>query len=187
MQLLLDHLSATLIGGILLLTLVLVNFRHQNAALESTGNYALNRQMLDFTAVLQRDLKNVSQVETVAETDSTFIFFAQTSSADTTQYEIEYRRIQVDERDGMPLYVIERYVDDALTGSSMGIISEWTIQALETDGTPATTPAEARQIAVQVHMVMPFEITDEKEASSGLEETAWEATFRPALLQSLTL
>jgi hypothetical protein len=36
-------------------------------------------------------------------------------------------------------------------------------------------------------MVMPFEITDEKEASSGLEETAWEATFRPALLQSLTL
>jgi hypothetical protein len=69
----------------------------------------------------------------------------------------------------------------------MGIISEWTIQALETDGTPATTPAEARQIAVQVHMVMPFEITDEKEASSGLEETAWEATFRPALLQSLTL
>lgn len=185
MQLILDNLSATLIGSVILMTLLLINFRNQSAAVESTGNYALNRQMLDFTEVLQRDLQNVSSVESLAETDSAFAFFAQVEEDDTTKYRVVYERSQVGTRDNLPLYRIERFVDGVSSGSSMGVVTEWEIAALDAAGSQAVDPDQAQQITVRVRMITPFEVPGQE--ATGLTETDWEATFHPELLQGLSL
>jgi hypothetical protein len=185
MQLILDNLSATIIGSVILMALVVINFRNQSAAVESTGNYALNRQMLDFTEVLQRDFQNVSSLETLVETDSTFSFFAQVEEDDTTKYHVAYERTQVGVREETPLYSLERFVDGVSTGSSMGVVTDWEIAALDANGAAAASTDDALQIAVRIRMITPFEVPGQN--ATSLTETDWEATFRPELLQDLSL
>jgi hypothetical protein len=67
----------------------------------------------------------------------------------------------------------------------MGVVTDWEIAALDANGAAAASTDDALQIAVRIRMITPFEVPGQN--ATSLTETDWEATFRPELLQDLSL
>ncbi|GIV59106.1 MAG: hypothetical protein KatS3mg043_0195 [Rhodothermaceae bacterium] len=181
MHFILDNITASMVLGTVVLSLLFVTRRNQQALVEANAFYSLNVQTLNFTYTLQRDLQNASRVDVVSETDSLFTFRAQTDPADTTRHEVTYRRTKVGRRNGTDLFQILRYVNGVLAGASMGTLTGWQIQGLDAAGQPAAMPSEVKRIHVHLQAITPVQMSSAEVVS--LEETDWEATFYPQMMQ----
>lgn len=180
MQLIFDHLTATLVAGVLLLMLVGVNMRTRVAAFEVQSFYMLRQQQLNFIDVLEHDLQNIAEVVSVEEDPSlfTFTFRGRTDPADPAVYDIVYRRTWVETRNGVNFYRIERLVDGVAAGGSMSTITAWQIEARNEEGETVADAANARQVYIRFEAALPFREGD------TVERVRWESTYRPPMIQN---
>lgn len=189
MQLILDNIVASIVGSTVILIMMFVNHQSRIAATEAAGYYVMQKQVVSFTGMIQRDMQNLSAVQATTEIDSVFIFFSKVSPTDSTARQVQYRRTRIGERevDGalVPIYHIERWVGGVQTGGSVPAIVDWDIQALSADGNPIAHPMQAGQISVGFRVVPPIDVQVIDGVTLG--DTRWESVYRPRILRDNTL
>lgn len=190
MQLLLDNIAATIIATSVMLMMLTSQIRNQLASAEATVFYMLERQMIDFHDVVRRDMQNLRSIESLDADDENFVFYAQTSPADTARTLVTYSRKDVSVRhedDGSTtqLYQIVRYENGIAAGGSIGSIVDWGVAVLNDEGTEVASMADAAQISFSISAVAPIKV-DLMEGVQ-IDESRWDATFHPRLLREGTL
>ncbi len=176
MQVLLDHLGATIIGAAVLLIVLQVNQSDRVALTDTTSFYVMIRQQEEFAKILTRDLQSVEALVTAAETNSDFSFSGYIGN-DPTLYDITYRRELVRQQDGVSYYRIKRLVDGQAVGGSADIITAWEIEGRDASGEPVSDPGAAVQVFVR------FEVASLIGKKARIERSYWKASFFPLLLQ----
>lgn len=179
MQFIFDNITAALVGLTVLLIILFATQRGSSEAVSTISYQAMLKQAAAFQEVVERDIRSLSRVGTVQETDDVFSFSARVTVGDTTQHLVEYRRTVAGARGGDTLYKIERYVDGVADGESAPLVKEWTAEARASDGNIAASADDATQIYVWVETLMPFEVSDRQVVKS----TTWETTLFPVALQ----
>lgn len=188
MQVLLDNLSATLIGGVLVLILLSVGLRVGGAETETQLYELSRRQSQAIAQQLEADLLNVgyglpSTTDAIEEwTDSTFTFNRRADTTSTAPViQVSYRRLTVGtvEVDGTPapLYRVERLQDGASEGGAPASLSAFDLDLVERDGTPTSDPADA--VGLRVVFKTSFGSRADDQTSSA---SRYERTFYPANL-----
>ncbi|MCH8962234.1 MAG: hypothetical protein IH820_13180 [Bacteroidetes bacterium] len=187
----LDNLAAVLISGVLVLILVTMQFRAQQANQDRLVLYTAKKQTLSFADVLVRDLSNLGvemprdqrigrhSVNGDGLTDT--LRFSRVDTAGDT-LNIEYRLVVADSivhEDTTVLYQIERYENGVFTGGSTPTMRSFTIELLDEGGaTIAVDLRETRQVRIGFVNVMPFGDPDDHYIPS----TYWGTTLRPRSL-----
>jgi hypothetical protein len=167
MHVLLDQLSAALVGSIVLLMLFSLHIRVQSSTIEDTLLYTAKKQTLSFAEILERDLANTGYL-TVPGQQSIEAYsnkiFGGTQYTDTFQFwgsdaggnrvRVRYDATVVDtvEADGTPVLRIERSEDAGagfqIAGASMSSLTDFDISLLDVNNNGATM-ASARKIRVR--------------------------------------
>lgn len=181
MTFLLDNLGATLIGGTVFLILLFTARFGQAESVETTVHYASSRSAASYGATLTRELRSLSRVVSLRETDGVFEFDARVTPGDTTQRRVVYRRVEAGSRDGQPLYRVQHTVDGALVGESPVLITDWQVEARRADGSLAASPSEAAQVTVSFEAAAPFALATD--ASEEVEQTRWATAVFPPFLR----
>ncbi len=176
MQVLLDHLGATIIGAAVLLIVLQVNQSDREALTDTSAFYVMIRQQEEFAKILTRDLQSVEALVTAAETNGDFSFSGHIGN-DPTLYHMTYRRELVRQQDGVSYYRIKRLVDGQTDGGSADIITAWEIEGRDASGEPVSNPLAASQIFVR------FEAASLLGKKARIERSNWAASFIPPLLQ----
>ncbi len=186
MQVLLDNMAATIIGGVIFLMLIAVNMSNRESLTDTTAFYAMVRQQEEFAKILTLDLQGVEELHDVAENtaDSTFRFRTFIEN-DPNPHEIVYKRQFVRQKDGLRYHRIVRYVDGQRVGGSADMITTWKVQARDAAGADVGDPDAARQIFVHfdVASLLGRKTNNEARFKPTVEQTYWEAAFFPPLLQ----
>ena len=185
MHLLLDNLIATIVGMLLLFTMITSSVRQRQVTAQASAFYASTAQTESFLQILRRDLQGVTEVHSPSEDASTlkYSFDAQIGSS-TTIHTITYKREKVKTKDDLNIYRIVRLVDGVAQGGSADIITDWQIATQNEEGQPLTGTSSlgsARQIYVHLETTAPFGTMT---LDRGL---TWESTFVPPLLSSSPL
>ena len=188
----LDNLAATLIGGVLVLILIVTQFRAQQANTDRAALYTAKVQTLAFADVLVRDFSNLGvemprdrrigrhSVNQDGLTD-TLRFSRVDTSGDTLN--IEYRLVAagsfVHEDSTTILYQIERYENGVYTGGSTPTMRSFTIELLDEGGGPVTVDLrQARQVRIGFVNMLPYGDPEDHYISA----TYWGTTLRPRSL-----
>lgn len=171
MHVLLDNLSAAVIGAMIMLMLVRFNTQNGQNLVETAAYYQLSTQTDAFGDILRRDLQGIEEVYTVDGSSGEFRFKGHIAEEATASV-ITYKVVKETSARGL---LIERYVDGVLQGGSSDIIAEWNIVALNQQAGAITDPDDAAQILVQFETVPPV---GEEGVVEGL---IWEASFHPPL------
>ena len=180
-----DNLAATLIAGTILIMLVAVNHRTQQAQIESTIFYTTRNMQVNFIETLRRDIVGATRVKNVEEvessSDTTFTFFSRVG-ADTTEIEITYKRTKAASRGDVDLYRIERYEQrpgqsSELSGASMSTLTGWRVVGQNEQGNKPDSPEDVHQLYIWFEATPPL-------GDDLTERRHWEATFRPHHLNS---
>ena len=188
MHVLLDNMTATMIGMAVILMVVAVNLRERAAMTDATAFYATIHHQEEFAQVLTRDLNSIAEVETITmrSADSTFAFrgFIGNSS---TEHAIVYKYRHTRTRNGIRYHRVERYVDGQLDGGSGDLLTSWQIEARDGFGAPVSDPDAARQVFVRFE-VASLTARDRANADGRLgpqrvETSYWEGAISPLLLQ----
>lgn len=181
MQIIFDHLAATIIAGIVILMLTAVNLRSRMVSIEASNHYALRNNQLVFVETIKRDMQNVTEVSSITEDPETssFIFQALTDPDDPDAHQVTYQRVWVESRGAVNLYRLNRLVDGISAGGSMATITNWDIVARNEDGIQVTDTDDARQIYICFDITKSFQNGDQ----DSIESSRWESTFRPPLIQ----
>ena len=72
-----------------------------------------------------------------------------------------------------------------VTGGSIGTITDWTIQVLNEEGNPASSPGDARQVFIAMEAASPVDV--EVRDGVTIRDTRWQSTFRPRMLRDSSL
>jgi len=188
----LDNLAATLIGGVLVLILIVTQFRAQQANTDRAALYTAKVQTLAFADVLVRDFSNLGvemprdrrigrhSINQDGLTD-TLRFSRVDTSGDTLN--IEYRLVAagsfVHEDSTTILYQVERYENGVYTGGSTPTMRSFTIELLDEGGGPVTVDLrQVRQVRIGFVNMLPYGDPDEHYISA----TYWGTTLRPRSL-----
>ena len=187
----LDNLAAVLISGVLVLILVTMQFRAQQANQDRLVLYTAKKQTLSFADVLVRDLSNlgvemprdqrISRHSVNGDGLTDTLRFSRVNTAGDT-LNIEYRLVVADtivHQDTTVLYQVERYENGVLSGGSTPTMRSFTIELLDERGaTIAVNLRETRQVRIGFVNVMPFGDPDDH----YLPSTYWGTTLRPRSL-----
>ncbi len=176
MHVLLDHISATLIGAAVFLLVLTVNQNKREAVADSTAFYMMIRHQEEFAQTVTRDMQGIEALLSVEETKGSFSFRGYIGD-DPTIYTIVYERDYVGERNGVKHYRIKRLVDGMVVGGSADIITDWKIEARNRSGAPAGSTSAAVQVHVQ------FKVASHLGEAARIENSYWEGAFFPPLLQ----
>lgn len=189
MDVLVDHLSATVIGTTVLLVLLGIGLRMTETGTDQQVYETSQRMSQALAQQLEGDLLNVgyglpaSTAPIESWTDSTFTFRRRSGEALTDPIlTVEYRRVTTDSTvvDGAPrpVYTVERYENGVYSGGSTALLSTFDIDVLGDSGTPPATLEDTR--AIRVRFVMSFGSGDNHTENSS----RYSRTFRPANLDS---
>ena len=200
MQLVLDNIAAIMITSTVLLILMGVMVRNQQAQVEAAGYYALKTKALGFIDMLERDIQNADSVITtgmeVGGANNSFAFYSQFDSTSTTAYCVRYElaptEVRTKDADSLQLYQIRRYQGPRVAGcplnqlssagASPATVTDWSVAPINDSDQPVTDPAklsDTRAVAIQFSIWSPFEVS----AEAYVKETTWSLTFRPPLMQ----
>ena len=188
MQFLLDHLSAALVGGVVILILGVIGIRAGESTTGAQIYESSRRYNQAFAQQLEGDLLNVGYGVPAATdpllewTDSTFRFLRRIDTlAASPVAEVTYRRATVGavEIDGaaVPLYRVDRFVDGVRTGGSPPTLSAYRL-ALVTRSGAETADLDAA-LGVRVAFRTSFGTTGDDHVGSA---SRFERTFYPANL-----
>ncbi len=187
MQVLLDHITATMIGGTVLLILAVSQFRTSEAVVDQTSYYASKRQVLEMTEMIEFDFKNIglgvpmgSSVFNEVSQDA-IEFMMLLDPDDTALSVVRYQKVPTDtlEIDGeeVPVFEVQRIVNGTVSGRTPGRMSEFVTELRNIEGDPVSSPEDAKTIHVRFSLIPPFN------ADKGfLKSSNWTRTFTPANL-----
>ena len=187
----LDNLAAVLISGVLVLILVTMQFRAQQANQDRAVLYSAKKQTLSFADVLVRDLSNlgvemprnrrISRHSVNGDGLTDTLRFSRVNTAGDT-LNIEYRLVVADtivHQDTTVLYQVERYENGVFSGGSTPTMRSFTIELLDEGGAAVTVDLrQTRQVRIGFVNVMPFGNPDDH----YLPSTYWGTTLRPRSL-----
>ena len=187
MQILLDHITATLIGGTVILILAVSQFRTSEAVVDQTSYYAVKRQILEMTEMIESDFKNIGLgvpagtpvFNEVSENAIEFLLLLDPD--DTALSVVRYTEVPTDtlEIDGedIPVFEVQRIVNGTVSGRSPARMSEFVVELRNVEGDPVSSPEDAETIQVRLSMIPPF-----SPDKGFLKESHWTRTFTPANL-----
>ena len=193
MHLLLDHLLAVFIAGIIFLLLVQLQRSGQQIQVETTRHYAKRTQMVTFIETVQRDFQNVGAgVDPSNEmivsyswntTEKSIEFLATVDTTAGAPVElIKYQLLSVPTGEShceeVQCYEVQRFVHDGTAyqadGKSMNTLTDFEIQLRTWNGTPVGTNLdETRQIDVRVAALSPMG------GEGVVKRSRWQTLFRP--------
>jgi len=182
MQFLIDHITATMIGGTVLLILAVAQFRTNEAVVDQTSYYASKKQVLELTNMIESDFKNVGLgvppgAPVFNEVTPTAIEFnLLLAPGDVATSAVRYEAVPIDtlELDGQsePLFQLRRSVNGVLTGQSPPRMAEFVVELRNIEGNPVANPEDTETIHVHYALVPPFN------ADKGfIKKTYWTRTF----------
>lgn len=182
-----DNLAAALIAATILIILVAVNHRAQQAQIETTIFYTTRNMQMTFIETLRRDISGATRVKSVEEvessSDTTFTFFSRVG-ADTTEIELTYKRTKAASRGEVDLYRVERHEkrpghSSQLSGASMSTLTGWSVVGKNEHGNQPDDPEDVRQLYIWFETTPPL-------GDDLTERRHWEATFLPHHMQPNT-
>ena len=200
MQLILDNITAVMITSTVLLILMGVMHRNQQAQVEASSYYAMKTKALGFVDLLEGDLQNADSVITtpmdLSAANNTFAFYSQYDSTSSTafcvRYEVSATETRTVQDSTVQLYQLRRYQGPRTagcplsslepSGASPATVTDWSIAPINASDQPVTIPAmliDTRGIAVSFSIWSPFKADPE----SSVKETSWSLTFRPPMMQ----
>lgn len=183
MQLILDNLLATIIGGTVALVLLTTTLNSNTASVDQTMYYAAKKHAISLTEMIESDFDNIGMgvapvIDPVTEfTDSTISFLRKMDPSDASTVTVRYHRSKVDsvEVDGVkvPGYEVIRYVDGTISGKSPDYVSTFSVTFQDIDGNTVSGWSTASSVAVQMHVAV------QATSNAYVHETRWHRTFRP--------
>lgn len=193
MQFILDHIASIMIGGVILLILLSLSFRGQDATHDATMYYTAKASMLSLAEWIEQDFKNIGSghnppATSIVRFDTTgvtkgMLFWAQTAQgqpADSIRYDWKVDGTAEIDAGTVQLYTVRRWVDGVLTGWSEDVVTDIDIRLLRADSTVAagcgTACADVRQIHVRLKAISPLGVGE------LIEQTSWSKVFRPVNL-----
>lgn len=186
MQHLLDNTTAAIIAATLFLMLVTVNVRSNAMLTETTSYYALMQQTQNVSQQLRRDMQGVVDVQTAQSDTATAFEFMGLLGTDPVAKSFRYEpekagTIESLDADGNAttetVYRLKRIVDGVEAGGTADVITDWTMQCLNGQGTPTSDLDTCYQIEVT------FEVVPRLGGESTVTHMSWESTFYPPLIQ----
>ena len=194
MFLMLDNLSATLIGIAVLFILVVMQQRVQRVSREQVMMYAANQHIIDFGAWIEEDMNNIGwgvsgsngvtgimQNDTIPDLTRLFSFDRFLDSTSVVTSSVQYQVVPALDGSGaqrfaeingtdVPLWQVQRLVAGVVTGDSAPFITHFNIELENNLGQPVAANA-AEQVSIQIAMGMPFG------EDAHIPETHWGTTF----------
>jgi len=185
MQLILDNISAIMIGSAVILIVLSTQFQAQRSAVEQTVAYASKQSTLQTGLAIEEDLaalgngtaSTVTDVQTNADGLTTvFEFWKQ--DAGGADMEVTYRLTPgnkvVVRSDSVQLYTLDRFENDVWAG---GVFA---LDMLDSGGNVTVSAGSARLVRATLVNVYPFGEDD----GSSVFQTHWGITIRPIGLQN---
>ena len=190
MTALLDNLSAVLVFSTVALVLMVTQFRMQQDTVEATVAYIAKKQLLSFAEVIEDEFELMGEgvagtkIESLTSDGygrtSSFVFNREIDGVET---EIEYQLVAVDTVDvsgrDVEVFRVDRLEDGVASGGGPGLISDFRVQLLTSNGASAT-PATAR--VVRITMSVLHAIGDV--GRHKVNVSYWGMTLRPASLST---
>jgi predicted ABC-type sugar transport system permease subunit len=192
MQFILDHITGVVIAAIVIMIVAVTQFRGSEVSIEANQYAAAKTRMLNVVEFVEQDfanigsgvdpvsgaIQNLDSVSTVKE----FQFLGRTSQGDPAVYTILYRwtetgSVVLANNVTVPTYTVERRIDGAVSGTSMGTVTEFRVDLMAADSTVVTTNyQDTRLVGVFLKATSPLGV------SKGIEQTRWQKVFRPVNL-----
>jgi hypothetical protein len=189
MTILLDNITATIVAMSVLVTVLVMQHRAQDAGVQRSVTYQAKKQTLELGSWLQDDLANVgagvsfgaiSVVDRNENADgltTSFEFRRKLEEDDASAVNIRYALVETEAisvgGEEVQLYQLERRVDGTVVGKSPDTITDFSIEMLDAGGQYTDAPSDARQLRVQLSSALPF--SDQK--LTYLRETHWGTTL----------
>ena len=204
MQILLDHLAATVMATIVFFLLLVVSLRSSETSQDQTMYYASKKQAISFREMIEHDFQNigwgVSNTENVFVTlDSTVVsFLMKIDSSEVEPSKVTYLRVPADtvvvDSLQIPLYEVQRWVgdrdgvDSVLTGSSSQTLTEFSVELRDAGGAQVTSivnQGDVRTAHVRFIVVPPVVGNHAEHWHNGKNRNAshWNRTFFPLNLR----
>ena len=203
MYLIFDRLSATVVGGVVILMLFTIQTRIQSNTVESTIMYGAKKQTLNFAEVLERDLSNAGYLSVPGDagilshsnvtsgtkvlTDS-LEFWGSDKTGNRTRVRYLLQPTIVTRIDGedTQLYRMDRYELIAGTwkpsGASMSTLSDFRIDLLDSGNNGVINRVDARRLRVRFeNAVVSQRMIDGDGSDRGLylNKLRWGITLSP--------
>ena len=217
MHVILDHLGAILVASVLLVIFGVVQLRGQQSSIDAQRDRIVKARTYNFAKLLERDLENMRSEKQAQDSLGTYECRLERTDSLTTQF--TFPTLLADASGGNPmsapivhvtyelkpagttnamgkprmLYKVDRSVDGypEHSGSSGDVVTDFRIDLLKRDGTPAagaatTTDcaAETRQVRVQMLASMEGVTPNEWSAGSHFNAARYGITLQPPNLSA---
>ncbi len=198
-----DNLTASIVGGIVLMMLFGIQSRIQSNTVESTIMYAAKNQTLQFAELLERDLSNAGYLSTPGDqailrhatrntsgeiTTDTLEFWGSDGSGLRTRvrYVLEKTKTATIDGEFVQLYQVNRYENNMLAwktaGASLPTLTEFRIDLLDSANNGVVSIADARKIRVRFEAAVVggrLKDTGGNSESTFLRTLRWGVTLSP--------
>lgn len=189
-------LVSIVVAGIILLIMFKLGTEAQQRSISATQQRALRVSNVGLLGFIEHDFQNIGsnypdfdlipgdaifELDTVG-TDQSFAYVGQTklnTVPDTVRYTWSVIGQKTIDRGTVDVYRLRRWINGQLTGESSGVVTDFGIGLLTSDGTPAAAFSDTRQILIRLSMVSSIG------ESSLLRETEWRSIVRPTALARL--
>lgn len=163
--------------------------RTQQAVLEQSSFYTLRKQQVALIETFERDLHNAYRLDDLglSGSDSVFDFRTTLSTNHADSIRVRYRLRRTGVSGSVPLYTLTRYerrgASYVAAGGSPPFVTDFSLQAQNSEDQSTNDLAEARQVRLSFEMMTPWRANLERVAT--IERVRWETTYRPLVLHDL--
>jgi hypothetical protein len=188
MQPLLDHLFATIAGGLLLLSVLLLQAERGEEVRDSTRYYSAKNFQTALADMLQRDLLNLGTnlpagQPMITEIRSDRVTFYTAVNGTGNAVLVTYQEVAVGTTtNGDTVYEIRRYVNGRHTGTGL-LVTRFDLAFADENGVPVSIADafNARIATVQVENLLPYEARDVNGNMhiSTPHRNYWEISYTP--------
>ncbi len=189
MFLLFDNLTATVIGGTIILVISAISLGIQKHSTERVVIHAAKQGLLTTAEMLERDLHTAGSDLKEGEDmitgvgDDWIEVQYRLDPADPQPVKVKYQAVLSDTlvsgTDSVVVYTLKRYVDGVEMGSSPPYLSYVSFTLLDDNEQPVVQPANATMIRVRLRMALPFGWQHQ----AYIRNLYWGTTFRPLALR----
>ncbi|MBT4052328.1 MAG: hypothetical protein HOC28_06745 [Bacteroidetes Order II. Incertae sedis bacterium] len=190
MHILLDHISAWMISGCVILMVVSTQFNAQRSSVEQSIAYGAKAQILQMADMMEQELLLIGEgtddtIETVTENDAgetvEFTFHREDdggSDIEVSYQLVETESIEIDDEETQ-LYRLDRYEGGVIDGGGSSTMSHFRITMLDASGTETASVASARLLRLAAVNAYAHGDTEDM----FLYESYWGLTIRPMNLE----
>lgn len=198
-----DNLTASIVGGIVLMMLFGIQSRIQSNTVESTIMYAAKNQTLQFAELLERDLSNAGYLSTPGDqsilrhatrnsggtvTTDTLEFWGSDGNGLRTRvrYVLDKTSSATIDGETVQLYQVNRYENNIIgwknAGASLPTLTEFRIDLLDSANNGVVDIADARKMRVRFEAAVVggrLKDTGGNTESTFLRTLRWGVTLSP--------